>query len=304
MRELPFPIGIAKLVHSGDWILEHLKTGPDAIEQGGLRKVLDKLGSRIVESKTAELTPIEANQYGIRNLLGLASRHLADIVANQLKHGLFTLGLLPNCNGLMGIAGGFQRASASQKPLRVGLVWMDAHGDMNTPETSLSGLLAGMPVAIATGLCLERLRQQCGLEVPLRSEYVTMAGVRATDPLEQEIIDQSNIHHITVEELRHLSPAIGNEMTRLSKLTDLIYIHIDLDVLDPVEVPGHGLTAKGGPTSKELGACLEHMFTFPKAAGLGIACYPVGQDPQGIALRSVYTLIEHAIRGAKQQEKP
>ncbi len=304
MKENPFPIGIAKLVHSGDWVLEHLNTGPAAIEQGGLTKLLEKLGCAIVESKTAELTPIEANQYGIRNLLGLASRHLADIVANQLKQGLFTLGLLPNCNGLMGMLGGFQRSSASQKILQVGLVWMDAHGDMNTPETSLSGLLAGMPIAIATGLCLERLRQQCGLEIPLLSENVTMAGVRATDPLEQETIDQSHIHHITAEELRQLSPTIDKEMTRLSDLTDIIYIHIDLDVLDPVEVPGHGLTAKGGPTSKELGACLEHMFTFPKTAGLGVACYPVGQDSQGIALQSVYTLIEHAIKGAKKQEKP
>ena len=294
-------IGIAKLLQGGERYIDQLTEGPEAIEVGGLKELLKKNESVLIESKTANLTPEEANQYGAWHLLGLASYHLADIVATQQKKDLFTLGLLANCNGLMGRLGGFQRSGPNAKPLKVGLVWIDAHGDINTPETSLSGMLGGMPVAVATGLCLERLRVKCGLEIALPTKYVTMVGVRDTDPLEQEIIDRSQIEHITVDEIRQLHPVITSEMERLARYTDRIYIHVDLDVLDPVEVSGHGLTVKNGPTSKELGAALELMFKHPKTTGFGIASYPAQKDPKRVTLRAVYTLIESVIRGVQSR---
>ncbi|MFQ6123252.1 MAG: arginase family protein [Candidatus Heimdallarchaeota archaeon] len=302
MVDNPLRVGIAKLIQSGESAFDKYMGGPKAIEEGGLREILEKNGCILVESKTAELTPEEAKQYGAWHRLGLASRHLADIVADQRKRGLFTIGLLANCNGLMGMLGGFQRSSPDWKPLRVGLVWVDAHGDINTPETSLSGMLGGMPVAVATGHCLARLRVKCGLEVALPTKYVVMVGVRDTDPLEQAIIDRSRIKHITVDEIRHLNPVISREMERLARITDLIYVHVDLDVLDPPEVLGHGLTVKNGPTSMELGAALEVMFEHPKAAGFGIASYPARDDPDGITLKVVYTLIEGVVKGVQNRD--
>jgi len=204
----------------------------------------------------------------------------------------------------MGMLAGFQMSGPSRKPLRVGLVWLDAHADINTPETSLSGLLAGMPVAVATGLCLERLKLKCGMELSLPTKHVTMVGVRDVDPLEQEIIDGSEIRQITVGDIRQLRPIIKTEMSRLASFTDIIYVHLDLDVLDPLEVPGHGLTVEGGPTSKELGAAFEVMFEQPKAKGLGIAGYPVGGDPDSITLKALYHLIERASFGKRRQSLP
>ncbi|MFW9864069.1 MAG: arginase family protein, partial [Candidatus Thorarchaeota archaeon] len=238
MANTPIEAGIAKLAQSGDYILDFLIEGPKAIEQGGLIEVLEENGCTVRESKTAELTADERMEYGARHLLGLASRHLSRIVADQQKRNMFTIGLLPTCSGLMGMLGGFQMAGFDRKALRVGLVWFDAHGDINTPETSLSGLLAGMPVAVATGMCLERLRLKCGLEEALPTNYVTMFGVRDTDPLEQEIIDGNEITQISVNEIKDGAPIIEKEMARLDGLTDLIYVHLDLDVLDPREVPG------------------------------------------------------------------
>jgi len=294
-------IGITKFLHSGERYYDPLTEGPNAMETGGLQDLLQKSGSIIVESKTAELTPEEAEQYGARHLLGLASYHLGDIVAKQRKRGLFTIGLLANCNGLMGMLGGFQRSGPTWKPLRVGLVWIDAHGDINTPETSLSGMLGGMPVAVATGLCLERLRVKCGLEIALPTKYVTLVGVRDTDPLEQEIIDRSQVEHITVNEIRNLSPNISLQMERLARFTDLIYIHVDLDIVDSSEVPGHGTKVEEGPTSKEMGNALELMFKHPKAAGFGIASYPAHDDPEKISLRAVYNLIEGVVSGVRSR---
>ncbi len=296
-------VGVVKLSHTGSRAGREVSDGPVVVERGGLKGLLEARGCAVVESRDAVLTPEEERQYGVWHRLGLASRHLAEVVADQRRRGLFPLGLLANCNGLMGMLGGLQNSGVGWKPLRVGLVWIDAHADFNTPETTLSGMLGGMPVAISTGLCLHRLRVKCGLDLALPTRYVTMVGVRDTDPLEQELLDRSEIQHVTVDQIRHLSPAIDLEMERLATLTDLIYVHVDMDVLDPVEVPGHGLTVEDGPTSIELGEALEIMFEHPKAAAFGVASYPVGRDPEGRSLKAVYKLVEGVERGLSSRAR-
>ena len=294
-------IGIVKLPYTGSRGGNEISKGPEVMESGGLTELLNNMGFTISDSKTAKLTAEEEKHYGRWHRLGLASMHLTKTVAEQRRQGLFPLGLLANCNGLMGMLGGLQRSGHSWKPLKVGLVWIDAHGDINTPETTLSGMLGGMPVAVSTGLCLQRLRMECGLDPPLPTRYVTMVGVRDTDPLEQEIIDRSDIEHITVDQIRNLTPGIDLEMERLASLTDLIYVHVDMDILDPKEVPGHGLTVPDGPTSKELGNALEMIFEHPKAAAFGVASYPVNRDPDGISLKAVYNLVEGVMRGLRNR---
>ena len=294
-------IGIAKLPVTGSREKE-LSRGPEIIEEGGLSTVLADVGCEVVESLSATLTPGEEKQYGAWHRLGLASRHLVDIVSGQRRRGLFPLGLLANCNGLMGMLGGLQRSGPDWLPLKVGLVWIDAHSDINTPETTLSGMLGGMPVAVSTGLCLHRLRMESSLDPALPTRYVTMVGVRDTDPLEQEILDRSDVEHITVEQVRRLSPAIDLEMERLGVLADVIYVHVDMDVLDPEEVPGHGLTVPGGPSSEELGEVLELMFEHPQAAAFGVASYPWDRDPDGTSLKAVYTLIKGVMRGLRSRK--
>jgi arginase len=202
----------------------------------------------------------------------------------------------------MGMLAGLQKSGPDWRSLRIGLVWIDAHADFNTPETTLSGMLGGMPVAISTGLCLHRLRRQCGLDPALPTRYVTMVGVRDTDPYEQELLDKSEIQYITVDQVKRPSAAIDLEMERLTFLTDLIYVHVDLDILDPHEVPGHGLTVKNGPTSMQLGRTLEMMFEHPKAAAFGVASYPARKDPDGRSLKAVYNLIEGVVEGLKSRD--
>jgi arginase len=295
-------VGIAKLLHTGSLSSRQLSLGPDAMEKGGLHELLNKMDCELVESRAAKLSPDEEKVYGSRYRLGLASRHLADIVASQIKKAIFPIGLLSNCNGLIGMLAGHQRASESWKPLRVGLVWIDSHGDFNTPETSLSGMMGGMPVAVATGLCLHHIRRASGLEPPLPMSYVTMVGVRDTDPAEQYLLDKYNISQITVNDVQRLSPAIDMEMDRLSRLTDLIYVHIDLDALDPVDIPGAGLPVDNGFTAKEMAEALEIMFETPKTMGFGLASYPSVRDPDKIGLKSVYTLVEGVIKGLQNRD--
>jgi len=295
-------IGIAKLLHSGSREGPELSEGPNVMERG-ISKPLESMGCAVVESRTALLTSEEEKHYGAWHRLGLASRRLCDIVADQRRRGLFPLGLLSNCNGLMGMLAGLQHSGAGWRPHRVGLVYCDAHGDFNTPETTLSGMLGGMPVAVSTGLCLTRLRMECGLDPALPTRYVTMVGVRDLDPLERELLERCNVEQISVDEVRRLSPGIDLEMERLGTLTDLIYVHVDLDVLEPSEVSGHGLTVENGLTSMELSKALETMFEHPKAAAFGIASYPVGRDKSGATIKAVGNLIEGVLKGLKNRKR-
>jgi arginase family enzyme len=87
-------------------------------------------------------------------------------------------------------------------------------------------------------------------------------------------------------------------MKRLSEDTDLIYLHVDMDVLDPREVPGHPLTVAGGPTSIELAGALTEMFKYEKAAAFGVASTPFGErDKTGVSRKAAYTLIVGAVKG-------
>jgi arginase len=262
---------------------------------------LKEWGCEVVGRNIVKLTPLEDRAYGARHRTALASNHLADIVADEICGGLLPIGLLSNCNGLMGMLAGHQRASGINQKLKVGLVWVDAHGDFNTPETSLSGMMGGMPVAISTGLCLHHIRRTCGLDPPLAPKYITMVGVRDTDPWEQHLIDKYDIPQITVEDVKRLSPAIDMEIDRLSTLTDLIYVHIDLDVLDPEDIPGVRLPVDKGPTVEELGEALEIMFESPKVVGFGLASYPARRDSERKGLKSVYRLVEGVVNGIKNR---
>ena len=90
----------------------------------------------------------------------------------------------------------------TREPLRIGMLWLDAHPDFNTPETTRSGSLGGMPVAVATGRALQVMRLDAKLDPPLSDRHVVMGGVRLTDPLEQHLLDDSMIEQLSVDDLR------------------------------------------------------------------------------------------------------
>ncbi|MFQ5790295.1 MAG: arginase family protein [Acidobacteriota bacterium] len=295
-------VALVKMPYSGARNVPELSPVPDYLEQGGIQDILQQMGVRTKPVATVRLTPEEQGDYGEWHRLGLANGHLVKIVAANEKEGHLTVGLLANCSSLMGVLGGLQHSGPTRRPLKVGLVFIDAHGDFNTPETTLSGMLGGMPVAVSAGLCLKTLRLKSGLEPALPPRYIVMACVRDTDPLEQELIDRSEIQRISVEDIRTRSKKIHDQMKRLSQLTDIIYVHIDMDVLDPREVSGHPLTVADGPSSEALAAALTEMFRYEKVAALGIASTPAGErDKDGLSLTAAYNLIQGAVKGVQQR---
>ncbi len=295
-------VALVKMPYTGSRNVPELSRVPDYLAEGGIEGRLAKLGVALKPMSTVALTPEEQREYGEWHRLGLANGHLADVVAQNRREGYLTVGLLGNCSSLMGMLGGLQHSGPTRRPLRVGLVWIDAHGDLNTPETTLSGMLGGMPVAGSGGLALTNLRLTSGLDPALPTKYIVMVAVRDTDPLEQELIDRSDIKMLTVEDIRTRSENVQLQMERLSEITDVIYVHIDMDVLDPAEVSGHSLMVADGPTSAELAAALAEMFRYEKVAALGIASTPAWErDPDGTSREAAYRLMAGALEGKQSR---
>src|SRR3989441_8304872 len=298
----PVRVALVKMPYVGERNVPELSGGPDYLEQGGLRQLLEDQGVQASLSPPVALSADEDKAYGSWNRLALANGDLAKIVADERRNGHFPVGLLANCSSILGMLSGLQHSGPTAKPLRVGMVFVDAHGDFNTPETTLSGMLGGMPVAIASGQCLTRMRLKAGLEPPLPTRYIVEICVRDTDPLEQELLDRSEIQQLTLEDVRTRSSNLHGAMKGLSDATDVIYIHVDMDGLDPRDVPGVALPVPNGPTSIELAAALTEMFKYEKVAAFGVASTPYGEkDKTGISRQAAYNLILGAAKGVQQR---
>jgi arginase len=270
------------------------------LASGGLLAELERAGAQAVSPAAVRLSPEQERQYGAWQRLALANGNLADQVGSHLRESRLVVGLLANCSSLLGMLGGVQHAGLSGRAEKVGLVYIDAHGDFNTPETTLSGMLGGMDVAAAAGLGLARLRVTSKLDPAVPVGDMILAGVRDTDPLEQELIDRLKVPQLSVADLQTRGDRFRTVFAALSARVGRIYVHIDMDVLDPVEVPGHSLNVKGGPTSAELAEAVAEMFKDPKAVAIGIASTPTGErDAEGRSRKAAYTLIRAAVRGVQ-----
>ena len=275
--------------------------GPTTMAEGGIQKILQEIGA-VVRVEEAKLTPEQDKEYGGWKRLGMSLGHFADIVAKNERDGYFTVGLLATCPSMPGLVAGLQRSGATGEPLRIGMLWLDAHPDFNTPETTRSGSLGGMPVAVATGRALQVMRLDAKLDPPMADRHIVMGGVRLTDPLEQHLLDTSQIEQLTVEDLQKQTAAVWAQLDRLNRISDKLYVHIDMDVLDPREVMDHGNKVPGGPSSEELAKLFEAIFTkYPKASAIGFATIPA-RDEGGLSIAAVNRMIAAAVRGVKARK--
>ena len=184
-------------------------------------------------------------------------RELARVVGETLAAGEFPLVLGGNCSTAIGTVTGLDRA--------VGVVWFDAHGDLHTPETSPTGFLDGMALALLIGQGWDVLRREFRAVTP---EHVVLVGARDFDPTEPT----DSVKRADASSLEEALDSLDVES---------VYVHIDLDVLDPSEGRASGWSVPGGLTAEELEAALEAIadrFEIPAAA---ITAYDPRVDPEG-----------------------
>ena len=292
-------VDVIKNPYGGGRNVPELSTNPDYIHAAGIEGLIAEWGGELVRPvQDIRLKPDQERQYGEWNRMALANANFAERVREGLQDDLITVGLEANCNGLLGMLAGL-KYDEDGNSRRVGLVFYDSHGDFNTPETTLSGMLGGMPVAIAAGHALHNIRRTTGLEEPLPMSHIMWGGVRDLDPLEADRFREYEVRQVSVEDIREINDNFREQFNALADEVDVVYVHVDMDVLEPDEVPGHGLTVPNGPSSVALGAAIGVMFENPKTVALGIASTPsFNRDKDGRSRQAALNLVEGAIKGA------
>lgn len=157
-------------------------------------------------------------------------------------------------------------------------------------------MLGGMPVAVLAGKCLPRLRNRSGLVTPILFSDIIMADVRDLDELEKEAIAEDELKVVRENDLIELSPDLKPALADLSARVDTIYVHVDLDILDPIVAPAAGLPSPGGLTGEQLGRALAYMIGDEKVSALSLVSYGADGD-DGRTLKEVMRAILLATSG-------
>ena len=237
--------------------------GPEAFINGGASRRLARAGleSSVEVLEVRDVFPTEiGTSFDLMRLIAARTRA-------AVEEGDFPLLLTGNCNGTVGAAAGLS-------PVRLGLIWFDAHGDLNTPDSSQTGFLDGMGLAMATGRCWRTLLGTVPGHKSLDDRQVILVGARDLDEDEVLLLEHSDLPLIKWESMRSLGPeeALRPCLDGMSGLVDSVYIHVDMDVHDPVTAPANFLKPAGGLTPEEVQeACAGHSRTFSSGRGLGIS---------------------------------
>jgi arginase len=160
-----------------------------------------------------------------------------------------------DCSTALGTVAGLQEAD-----LDPAVVWFDAHGDVQTLETTESGYLGGLPVRILTGYRPDLIATRLGLR-PVPEHRIVLAGARDLDPPEVTYLDRARIQRSDVAGLTEAALPGGP-----------LYVHLDLDVVDPAEVGGLRFPAPGGPSLAQVAAALRMLAGTGRVAAAGVAC--------------------------------
>jgi arginase len=191
-----------------------------------------------------------------------------------------------SCDACLGILAGFDHR-------RCGVVWFDAHGDFNTPESTESGFFPGMSLAVVTGHCYRNLWARIGDSTPVRESATLMIGVRDLSPeAERERLERSGIQ---VVEWRDGKPRrdVGDAIRELSQLVDEVYVHVDLDALDPEVAPGIvDEPVPGGLSLQQLGEALEAVAGSFRVRAAAVTTYNPDLDPDERTLRAALRVVE------------
>jgi arginase len=199
--------------------------------------------------------------------LGLLGGAIAGAVATARQAGKAILMTGGDCTHITGVIGGLQDAHGPA--VRIGLVWFDAHGDFNTPKTTLSGMLGGMPVAVCAGLAFPHWREGSHIIAPLPTDRILMVDVRNLDPPEAQLIRATDIV-IAAPAPGFPGEDLAAAVANLAARCDLLYLHIDSDILDAAYVPNHRTREPNGPDLAQLQAAIETVMATGKVAVLAV----------------------------------
>ncbi|MGI8316273.1 arginase [Halobacillus mangrovi] len=237
--------------------------GPSAIRYAGMIERLSQLKYDIEDLGDIEITrpAQEANpkQDNLRNLNEIAegTERLAEKVDQVVEGGRFPLVLGGDHSIAMGTLAGVAKHYDN-----LGVIWYDAHGDLNTGDSSPSGNIHGMPLAVSLGVGHEKLTNIYGYEPKIKPENVIIIGARSLDEGERVLIKEKGIKVYTMHEVDRMgmTKVMEEAVDYLKDRTDGVHLSLDLDGLDPNEAPGVGTPVLGGLSYRESHLAMEMLF--------------------------------------------
>ena len=237
--------------------------GPSALRVANLNARVKALGYEVedlgnIPVEQAESAP-EIDRYArFLPQIATACGHLATRVYGAMERGSVPLVLGGDHSVAIGTVTGVAR-HFRERSERVGLIWLDAHADMNTPETSPSGNIHGMPLACLLGMGPVELADLGGFRPKIAPRNTVIVGLREVDPTERPHVRESGVRAFTMRDLdeRGLRAVMEEAIAAASDGTAGFHVSLDMDFVDPKDAPGVGTAVRGGATYREAHLAME-----------------------------------------------
>ena len=250
--------------------------GPSALRVAGLNGRLRALGYTVEDAGNVSVRVPEEMHIGEKRAKYLpeiaeSCKELAGAVSQALEEGYRPLVLGGDHSVAIGVLAGVS-THFRQRTQKIGLVWLDAHGDLNTPETSPSGNVHGMPLAATLGYGPPELTQLLGFSPKVAPENCVLVGVRALDSREKKTVRKSGVRVFTMRELdeRGMRVVMEEALARATDGTAGFAVSLDMDFVDPSAAPGVGTPVRGGVTYREAHLAMEMIADTGKQLSLEV----------------------------------
>jgi arginase len=247
--------------------------GPSAIRYALLGERIEELGLSVHDHGNVRTGMVEALDEGdpsarYWSAIKRTCEELADHVAATVSEGEMPLVLGGDHSIAIGTLGGLARAHAAPG----GVLWMDAHTDINSPTTSPSGNVHGMPLAVALGLANDPRFESSAWPLPMIVEqHTVLVGVRSVDSGERARLRELGLRVFTMEDVdRRGMRDVMEEAISIASGAPFMHVSLDMDVLDPDQAPGVGTPVRGGITYREAHLAMEMLSTSGKMSSLEV----------------------------------
>jgi len=239
--------------------------GPSALRVAGLQARIKQLGHQVEDIGNISVKQPEEMSYGEKRAKYLAEiadacKDLAAMVEKTLDETMMPVVLGGDhsiaAGSLSGVAAYFKK-----KEKKIGLIWLDAHGDINTPESSPSGNVHGMPLAAAMGYGATELVELQGFKPKVEPQNISLVGIRDLDSQEKKLAKKSGVHVFTMRDIdeRGMREVMSDALKYAMDDTDGISVSLDMDFVDPSDAPGVGTPVRGGVTYREAHLAMEML---------------------------------------------
>jgi len=245
--------------------------GPSAIRYAGLDARIEGLGRDVYDWGNVEGAVPEATEMGSERVRFLAPikqacERVAHLVARAVDEGLQPLVLGGDHSVAIGTLGGLARGNGAG-----GVLWLDAHGDLNRPETSPTGNVHGMPLAAALGLAGPEFESDAWPLPAVAADRVALVGVRSLDPAEAELIAEAGVSVYTMSDVDRLGlERVVREALAKIAGPGFVHVSLDMDALEPDIAPGVGTPVRGGLSYREAHLAMELVAESGLAGSLEV----------------------------------